>query len=50
MQKDNIFRPTWFAPKIFYPKKCLNDNKSNLKQKNVKGQKDQNSVLKKAKK
>ena len=29
MQKDNFFTQTWFEPTIFYPKKCVNYNKSN---------------------
>ena len=31
MEKDNFFTQTWFEPKIFYPKKCVNYNKSNLR-------------------
>ena len=46
MQKDNYFTPTGFEPKIFYPKKCVNYDKSISQQNNVKGQKDPNSVKK----
>ena len=30
MQKDTIFTPTSFLPKLFYPKKCVNYNKSEV--------------------
>ena len=30
MQKDKFVTQTWFQPKVFYPKKCVNYNKSNL--------------------
>ena len=46
MQKDNYFTQTWFDPKILYPKKCVNYDKSYLRQNSVKGQKDPNSVKK----
>ena len=42
MQKDNIFTQTWFEPRIFYPKKYVNYNKSNSQQNRVKGPKGQN--------
>ena len=45
MQKDIFFTQTWFEPKLFYPKKCVNYGKSNSKQNNVKGQKEPNSVF-----
>ena len=47
MQKDNFcFIQKWFEPRIFYPKNCLNYNKSNVQQDSVKGQKDPNSTPK----
>ena len=39
-----FFTETWFEPKIFYPKKCVNDNKSNSPEDSVKGPKDPNSA------
>ena len=48
-EKTICFTPTSFEPKLFYPKKCENNEKSNLRQNSVKGQKDQYSA-KKAKK
>ena len=44
MQKDKFFTQTWFQPKIFYPKKCVNYNEWNLRQNSVKGPKDPNSA------
>ena len=44
--KKIFFTPTWFDQKIFYPKKCVNYEKSNLQQNSVKGQKDQKSAKK----
>ena len=49
-KKTIFFTQTWFEPKIFYQKKCVNYDKSNLRQNSVKGQKDPNSVFKNAKK
>ena len=49
MLKDNFFTQTWFEPKIFYPRKCINYDKSNLQQDSVKGQKDPNSDKKNSK-
>ena len=46
MQKDNYFTQTWFEPKIFYLKKCVNIDISNWRQNNVNGQRDPNSVEK----
>ena len=46
MQKDNFFTQIWFEPKIFYPKKCVNYDKSNLRQNSVTGPKDPNSAKK----
>ena len=46
MQKYNFFTQTQFKPNIFYPKKWVNYIKSNLRQNNVKGPKDQNSAKK----
>ena len=43
MQKDKYFTQAWFQPKILYPKKCVNYDKSNLQQNSVKGPKDPNS-------
>ena len=43
MQKDNLFAQTCFEPKIFYPKKCVNYDKSNSRQNSIKGPKDPNS-------
>ena len=42
MQNDIFFTQTWFEPKIFYPKKCVNYDKSNLQQNSVRGPKDPN--------
>ena len=50
MQKDNFFTQTRFEPKIFYPEKCVNYDKSNLWQNSVKGQKEPKSVKKKCQK
>ena len=41
-QKKNT--QIWFEPKIFYPKKCVKYDKSNLRQKSLKGPKDPNSA------
>ena len=41
MQKDKFFTQTWFDPKIFYPKKCVNYDKSSLRQNSIKGPKSQ---------
>ena len=49
MQKDNYFTPTWFEPKIYYPKKWVNYGESNSRQNSVKGQKESNSVKQKTK-
>ena len=46
MQKYIFFTQTWIESKIFYPKKCVNYNKSNSRQNNVKGPKDPNSAKK----
>ena len=46
MQKDKFVTQTWFQPKVFYPIKCVNYNKSNLRQNTVKGPKDPNSAKK----
>ena len=46
MQKYNFFTQTWFEPKIFYQKKCVNYNKSNSRQNSVKGPKDPNNAKK----
>ena len=46
IQKDNFFTPTWFEPIISYPKKCVNYDKSNLRQNSAKGPKDPNSAKK----
>ena len=43
MQKDNFFTQTLFVPKNFYPKKCINYDKSSLRQNSIKGLKDPNS-------
>ena len=43
MQKDNLYTPTWFKQTIFYPKKCVNYDKSNSQQNSIKGQKETNS-------
>ena len=43
MQKDTIFTLTSFVPKLFYPKKWVNYDKSEFSTNRVKGQKDQNS-------
>ena len=45
MKKDHFFfTQTWFEPEIFYPKKCMNYDKSNRRQNSVKGPKDPNSA------
>ena len=36
-----VFTLTWFEPEIFYQKKCVNYDKSNLLQNSVKAQKTQ---------
>ena len=41
LQKDKKFTQTWFVPKIFYPKKCVNYDKSTLQQNSIKAQKTQ---------
>ena len=46
MEKDTIYTPTSFVPKLFYPKKWLNYDKSDFSTKCVKGPKDQNSAKK----
>ena len=46
MQKDNLFTRTRFKPKLFYPKKCVNYDKSNSRQNSVKGPKDPLSAKK----
>ena len=46
MQKDNFFTQAWFQPKICYPKKCVNYDKSNSRQNSVKGPKDPNGTKK----
>ena len=43
MQKDTMFPPTSFVPKLYYPKKCVNYKKSEFSTNSVKGPKDQNS-------
>ena len=45
-----FFTQTCFEPKIFYPKKAKNNDKSNSRQNSLIGQKDPDSVLKNAKK
>ena len=42
-QKDTIFMPTSFVPKLFYPRKCVNYDKSEFLTNSVKVPKDQNS-------
>ena len=49
MQKDNFVTQARFEPKICYPKKCVNYDKSNSPQNSVNGPKDPN-VPKNAKK
>ena len=44
MQKDNFFTKTCFQPKILYPKKCVNYDKSTLRKNSVKGQTDPDSA------
>ena len=46
MQKNIFFTPTWLEQKIFYPIKCVNNDKSNLQQNRVNGQKNKNSANK----
>ena len=41
--KENLFTPSWFEPKLFYPKKCVSYDKSTYQQNSVKGPKDSNS-------
>ena len=41
-----LHKQVW-SQKVFYPKKCVNYDKSNLQQNSVKGQKDPNSEEKK---
>ena len=48
-KKTKKFTQTWFKPKIFYPKKCVKNDKSNLRQNSEKAQKTQ-IVQKNAKK
>ena len=43
MQKDTIFTPTSFVPKLFYLKTCINYDKSEFLTNSVKVPKDQNS-------
>ena len=43
MEKDTIFTPTSCVPKLFYPKKCVNYDKSEFSTNSLKGPKDQNS-------
>ena len=43
MEKDTIFTPTSCVPKLFYPKKCVNYDKSEFSTNSLKGSKDQNS-------
>ena len=46
-KKTIFFTQTWFEPKIFDPKKCVNYDKSNSKRKNsLKGPKDPNGAQK----
>ena len=45
MQKDNYFTRARFEPKYFYPKKCVNYDKSTLQQNSVKGPKEPNSNI-----
>ena len=43
MEKDIFFlTQTWFESKIFDPKNCINYDKPNLQQNNIKGPKDPN--------
>ena len=44
--KIQFFRQTWFEQNLFYPKKWVNYNKSNLRHNTVKVQKNQNIFLK----
>ena len=44
--KRIFFTQSWFEPNIFYPKKCVNFDKSNSQQNSVKGPKDPNSAKK----
>ena len=46
MEKDTIFTPTSFVPKLFYPKKCVNQTKVNSQQNSVKGPTDPESAKK----
>ena len=46
MQKDNFFTRARFEPQLFYPKKCVNYDKSILRQNSVKGPKEPNSAKK----
>ena len=39
MQKDKNVTPTSFVPKLFYPKKCVNYDKSEFSTNSVKGPK-----------
>ena len=43
-KKNNCFTQTWFEPKVFYQRKCVNYYKSNSQQNSKKGPKDQNSA------
>ena len=49
-KRQFFFTQTWFKSKILFPKKCVNYDKSNLRQNSLKGQKEPNSVKKNAKK
>ena len=44
--KKTIFTQAWLEPKIFYPKKCVNLDKSNSQQNSAKDPKDPNSAKK----
>ena len=44
MQKDNFFTQRSFEPKLFYPKKCVNYDKSTLRQNIVKGPNEPHSA------
>ena len=46
MEKDYFFYTRKFEPKLFHPKKCVNQDKSNSRQNSVKGTKDPVSAKK----
>ena len=47
MKKTIFFTQRGFEPKIFYLKKCVNYNKTNLQHNSIKGPKDPNNAKKK---